>query len=137
MANSGKALFVAAGEGNVEDVNRLIKLDPTSVHFIDEFGWTPLMNAAWKGHIHICKTLIDNESNLDASDKRGRTAIYFAIEENHEAIVRLLIAEGADLSVEDKNGQTPVRFARRLGNGDVVKWLEIGKQIPQQINFSF
>ena len=68
-----------------------------NARFVDENGWTLLMEAAWwkrpdeKDDIRIMELLIEHGANASAIDKRGRTALDIATtrgNEEHAAFLR-------------------------------------------------
>ena len=41
-------------------------------------GWTPLMKAAEEGALECLRLLLDNKANIEAANRKGRTALSFA-----------------------------------------------------------
>ena len=56
----------------------------------DEFGHTPLLNAALGGHEAVVQQLLAQGADIDAKDESGWTPLSYAAEGGHEAVVRLL-----------------------------------------------
>lgn len=65
-------------------------LSKSHVNIVDNFGWTPLMSAAYSGNIEIIKFLLKLGANKSLQDKSGHTALDFAIKKNHPDIVTML-----------------------------------------------
>ena len=59
------------------------------------FPWTPLMHAAWKGHLGTCRLLLDRGANPCAEDLDSFTPITLAAAEGHWGVVKLLAEHGA------------------------------------------
>jgi ankyrin repeat protein len=66
-----------------------------AVDLTSEGGYSPLMAAAERGHLGVCKSLLERSPQLDIQSKNGSNAIYHAARYGHEEILDLLIAEGA------------------------------------------
>ena len=87
------------------------------------FPWTPLMHAAWKGHLDTCRLLLDRGANPSAEDLDSFTAITLAAAEGHWEIVRLLAEEGASGVYPDGHGETALGYAQEAGRDDLVPLL--------------
>ena len=85
--------------------------------------WTCLMTAAVKGHLDICRLLIDKGAQIEAKEGYGMTPLHFADCKPHIDIVRLLCDHGADFEASDCNGWRPLHFAARYGHISIVKEL--------------
>ena len=76
----------------------------------DQRGETPLHWAAWNGHFHVCKLILDNTGVKNPEDNIGWTPLHAAAEKGHLAICHMIIKnietnESKKLSdkVHDKN----------------------------------
>ncbi len=56
----------------------------------DEYGKTPLHNAAWSGHKDVAELLLSRGADAEAQDKKGSTPLDEAIRRGHKEIVQLL-----------------------------------------------
>ena len=86
-------------------------------------GWTCLMEAAWNGHLDICRLLIDKGAQQEAKDSIGWTPLHWAADQGHVEIVRLLCDRGADVEARGFSGERPLHTAAMYGHISVVKEL--------------
>ncbi|XP_029156580.1 G patch domain and ankyrin repeat-containing protein 1 homolog [Nylanderia fulva] len=61
-----------------------------NVNVSDDFGWTPLMSAAYCGHLEIVQFLLNLGANRRIRDRSGLTAAQLALKKNYLSIVALL-----------------------------------------------
>ncbi|KAL6443036.1 hypothetical protein ACFW04_002790 [Cataglyphis niger] len=61
-----------------------------NVNVCDDFGWTPLMSAAYCGHLEIVQFLLKLGANRRIRDRSGLTAAQLALKRNYLSIVALL-----------------------------------------------
>jgi hypothetical protein len=85
----------AAADGDVAQVESLLKSGADINHVEENLDWTPLMFASFNGNTDVVAALVRHHPNLDYRNRGGKTALRFAIENDHPAIVRLLKAAGA------------------------------------------
>lgn len=76
-------------------------------------GATPLLVAAFYGHIKMCELLLSYDADLEASDLMGDTPLFRALSEGHDELGLLLLSKGADLNRQNKMGETPFMMAAR------------------------
>lgn len=89
-ANAATALVQAGADVNSRD-------DKTA---------TPLMRAAFMGHIKVMKVLIDSGADVNLQDESGQTALMYAANAPDEKAVSLLLAHGTKPNIKDKYGET-------------------------------
>ncbi|KAG5487723.1 hypothetical protein LSCM1_08088 [Leishmania martiniquensis] len=65
---------------------------------------SPLMWAAFKGHLSIVRFLVDHDAPLETENALGHTALQWAITGGHADVVRYLLDHGADPSHRDRQG---------------------------------
>ncbi|XP_063436964.1 ankyrin repeat domain-containing protein 23-like [Mytilus trossulus] len=90
-----------------------------------QFGRTPLMWAAERGHLEVVTYLVTHGSQLDAtSTVFERTPLMFAAMRGHLEVVTHLVTHGSQLEATDTYyGETALHYAAQYGNIDVTKWI--------------
>lgn len=87
-------------------------------------GNTPLMLAAYNGHVEIVRYLLDERARIDARNAQGRTPLIFASTGSFPETVRLLLERGADPNAtDDAEGWSALMFAAAEGHEEVVRTL--------------
>lgn len=89
----------------------------------DDYGKTPLAQAAHVGHAGIVEILIRNGAKVNSKDIDGWTPLLWACQWGHEAVVRLLIDHGAELDPTDRAGWGPLSWAAQGGHDAVIALL--------------
>jgi ankyrin repeat protein len=92
--NKNMALRVAATNGRLEDVERLLD-EGADINASADNGMTPLILASWMGHIKVVELLLSQGADVSARTKQGSTALSLAIEKNHQQVIELLQQYGA------------------------------------------
>lgn len=92
-------------------------------------GWTPLMKAAEEGHVEIMRLLLSKGVDLEAANKRGRTALSFAAAPSMKrptpyAALRVLLEHNADMSRKDDAGLTAKQRAQKENRDQAVRIFE-------------
>jgi hypothetical protein len=64
-------------------------------------GYFPLHYAAYQGHTHLCKMLVERKAKLNAVNADGCTALFLAAQQGHVATVEYLLSQGADHKLRD------------------------------------
>jgi hypothetical protein len=73
---------------------------------VDSAGNTPLIVACQNGHLQVCKLLLANSANLNASNFKGNTALHYCFSYGYEEIGEYLIKCGADDEQPNSEGLT-------------------------------
>jgi ankyrin repeat protein len=120
-------IWQAAFDGDVEEVQRLVGLDPSllDARDPDEGGITPLMYASQEGHVGVIRWLLDKGAAINERDDDGYTALRrAACADDRPAVVRLLLESGANPTIADHDeGLTPLIAASRNYLREVVRVL--------------
>jgi ankyrin repeat protein len=115
VLDTGKEMIKAAKQGNLPEVNSLLKKDKDLIHAKDKDGSTPLHCAAWKGHFDVARILLEAGAEVDAHNENshwGSTPLHAAAHANQKAVVELLIQHGADINAKSPlNKMTPLDHA--------------------------
>jgi len=61
--DNNKALIEAAGEGDLQEVERLLN-SGADVNAADDYGWTALMRAVSRDHLNMVRLLLDKGLTL-------------------------------------------------------------------------
>ena len=100
---------------------RKAKVDVTN-----EFGATPLAEAAKLGDARLVKKLLDAGAGPEAANADGQTALMLAIKTGELPVVEMLIKAGANVNAVEKfHNQTPLMWAAAAPKnaGEMVKML--------------
>lgn len=74
----GQQLRLAAADGDLETVERLVNGDQTLVNARDDNKWQAIHEAVRAGHLHVVKYLADNGADLDGVTMHGGTPLWWA-----------------------------------------------------------
>ena len=128
------AISAAALAGDVEaieaELQAGVQVDlPTASMGSWVDGATPLMLAAYGGHIDAVEHLIDAGADLMATDASGGTPLHWAVYTNWNGIP-VLIDAGADVDAQDTYGRTPLMRAAVYGTVEhVTELIEAGADL--------
>lgn len=110
------------------DLCFLIKyLNSDNVDLSDDFGWTPLMSAAYNGNIKVVEYLLKLGVNKRAKEKSGLTAAQLALKRNHLSIVALLKRKNSIGNNDSKVTDNGINLLRNksddelFSNGDATQ----------------
>ncbi|MBX9890580.1 MAG: ankyrin repeat domain-containing protein, partial [Amoebophilaceae bacterium] len=121
------AFINAIANGDMGKVNAILKQDPTYATYVTQAdGTTPLMRAAWNGHLALAKQFFAlYPTCLNQKDNWGKTALYFAVENGHLDMVKYLL-EQPSIEIdgsENKVGTTPLMIAVEFKHTNIVQLL--------------
>jgi ankyrin repeat protein len=92
----------------------------------NQYGVTPLMEAATRVHVGIMRALLAHGcGDIDARDRDGCTALYWACETGRTNAVLSLLEVGADSRIAHTQGMMPLDVARESGHEDCVAVLKV------------
>ncbi|KAF1964449.1 ankyrin, partial [Bimuria novae-zelandiae CBS 107.79] len=96
------------------------RVDPNTRN---RWEWTPLHDAAIRGHAEIVKMLLDAGTDPSAHNSAGEggyTALHYTSTRRERECVRLLLAHGADIDAKTSASWTSLMEACHHGHGEVV-----------------
>ena len=113
---------------NNVDIVRALIARGDDVEARDDYGRTPLHQAAWENSTEVARLLIENGADVDATDRSGVTPLHESINIEAEMwtgqeVVRLLIEHGADIDASTDDGKTPLHLT--LHSGDEVGSVDV------------
>ncbi len=83
---------------------------------------TPLYCAVLVQDLHIIKSLIEHQVNINLQNVNGTTALHCAINQENYEIVKLLVKSGANVNKCDNDKVTPIDLAVLKGNKQIVQY---------------
>jgi len=124
IANVKSPLHLAAANGNVNEVKRLL-YDCADVNAKDKTGNIPLHIAASHKQAEIVKLFLDAgvDINVWTNEFSPKTPLHIAAEHGSLEVAKVLIAYGADVNSTDKFGRTPLHSAAEHGAVKIVQLL--------------
>ena len=127
-------IWTACKVGDLERVRQLIQ-DGQDVNRGSNYGWTPLMWAAYYGSDQMVQELIRAGADVNGKDNTKRTALHRASWSGHSSIVKTLSEAGANLNVQDWKGVTPLMEAADYGHNKVVhELIRAGADVTRKDN---
>lgn len=108
-----RALHMAASNGNVELVHRLLQGPArpyVDVNAPDEDGTPPLIYASCFGHEAVVQALIEAGADVDRQDRNAWSALMWAMTNRHKGIAKLLLDNGASTDAKTSSGRTAFDF---------------------------
>jgi ankyrin repeat protein len=107
--------------GKEEMVNLLLSTESqANPDIADNYSWTALHYAAWRGHTSVVKKLL-KRANPNIPDNLGQLPLHLGAERRHRRIVELLCHYKEEMVATCKDGQTVLHRAAWGGDHDVVK----------------
>ncbi|TFK17207.1 hypothetical protein FA15DRAFT_628956 [Coprinopsis marcescibilis] len=99
------ALALAVIHGNVATVPLLITAEGVDIGCVDSHGWTPLIEASYRGHARIVDVLL-GVVGVEHVNAGSCTALMAASEEGHVEVVRsLLRVKGIKVNAREDTGR--------------------------------
>jgi ankyrin repeat protein len=117
-------LYLAAGAGNINEVDKLLKQGVNPDAAVDNSGITALMQAARIGDVEIVKLLLNKGANVNAQAGMGTTALMNAAAIGNLEMAKTLIDKGADVNTQDAQGLTALSHAKVAKKEEIVDLLK-------------
>lgn len=89
----------------------------------DEYGYTPLHEAAYRGQAKVVKLLLSRGCSINQVNFKNTTPLHAASISGQYKVVKILLAHGADYLRYDATGKTPLHAAAEFNHADVIKLL--------------
>ncbi|ORX42663.1 ankyrin [Piromyces finnis] len=127
--NNGRISLHCTCKAKRESVNivkYLIEKRGLNINIKDNYRFTPIHYACYKGNENIVKYLIKNGVDPKIKNEDGRISLHFACgaEKENVNLVKYLIEDiGLDINTQNKDGCTPLHYACEQGNENIVKYL--------------
>ncbi len=93
-----------------------------NVNYIDQYGYTPLIQAALVNNLAAASILLKQGAQIDAVDIAGQTALHWAIDNNNVDLTKLLLSYGASANAYTTHGQ-PALFHPILRKNQTLQQL--------------
>lgn len=133
---SSEKFIKAVYKGDLETVNKYLSQPNRKLNVIEDgkIEGTPLVIAAYRGHLHIVKAFIAApDINLDVRGEGYDTPLIAAVARGHYEIVETLIKAGANLKCMNNNRETAFIKAIEMNDLKMIKILhEAGADINQE-----
>jgi len=127
------AMHWAAKEGKTTIV-RLLLAYPELIDKEDYKGNTPLMCAAYGGHLEAFELLLTAGADPRATNDDGHTVMHWAVYKGKESIIRSLLAYPELIDKYDTDGNTPLMLAADQGQLETCRILLKEGADPTAIN---
>lgn len=103
-------------------VEQLIQ-NGADVNQVDEYGFTPIIQAAIVDNLKIAKLLLSAQADANQTDMVGSTALHWAVSNDSEALAKLLLSSGADANIYTQATEPPLVKAILSRQRNLVKLL--------------
>jgi len=123
LAATPHSLWAAAKANNADELARLLDTG-WPINERDHRGYSPLMLAAYAGHLDAVELLLARSADPDTVDLFGNTVLMGAAFKGHVSIVLRLLAAGADPWRRNHGGLDARGFALAFGRADVFAVLQ-------------
>ncbi len=84
---------------------------------------SPLEIACRRGHLGVCRFLIDRGANIHSKTSQNTTLLHFAARYGHHKVCHLLVGEGLNVNAQTLGGITPLHYAVWSGDIETCKTL--------------
>lgn len=115
----------AARAGKREDVERILKADPSMRDARSPLGSTPLHYAALNLDSGPLKALLAAGAKVNAVDKEGQTPLHMAAFATRLDNVKALLEAGADPYAKTNAGRDVLSLARKVRADEVAGYISI------------
>ncbi|HXH32112.1 MAG TPA: ankyrin repeat domain-containing protein [Bacteriovoracaceae bacterium] len=118
--------FAAARNGDIKQIETLLKESPENLNVQDEKGYSALILGSYHEHRDFTLKLMSMGANACLTDRKGNTALMGVIFKGHAEIINDLINK-CDVNHQNNEGQTALMYSALFGRERVTqKLLELG-----------
>ena len=89
----------------------------------EDRGYSPLMDAVWRGNEEITRFLIEHNANVNTISKEGQSNLVIAVGAGKIGIVSLLALAGADPDIKDSMGMSAYDYSVLFKKDEITKIL--------------
>lgn len=122
--NGTPMLNIAVRNDNEAFVSKLIELGADINVVSEDRGYTPVMDAVWRGNLDITKLLVNKGAELNTINKEGQTNLVLAVGADKVDIVKILVKHGADPDIKDWMGMSAYGYATLFRKDNIIKILK-------------
>jgi hypothetical protein len=123
-------IHVAARDGDIETLKRLIEVEKVPVDTLNRLGSTPLFTAVVNSQPDAIRWLVSAGADINILNGRDRTPLMGATHEGLEEMVDLLLSLGADPKKLNVEGLTVADIAYKGDKGSLIsKFSALGVEV--------
>ena len=127
-----KNIFTAVREGNLEEVEKLLK-DGADLHATNAYGKTALILAAEYRHTEIVNALLAKEAQVDTKNLFGYTALTRASQNGHTEVKELLLKNTQDIGTLIYYGMF-IKAGHIIGEKIISTFLALGQKLSAAVS---
>lgn len=116
-------LWHSADRGLARTVNALIETGAFRLDLPDNAGYTPLAQAAYRGHVNTARILMKRGASTMTLTRQNNSLLTLASLSGKTRLVGDLLAEGALVDWRNDSGETALMIAAARGNREMVELL--------------
>lgn len=116
-------LNIAVRTDNEEIVSWMVDNGAEINVMSEDRGYSPLMDAVWRGNKEITKFLIEHNAEVNTICKEGQSNLVIAVGAGKIEIVTLLANAGADPDIKDAMGMSAYEYAVLFKKEEITKIL--------------
>ncbi|XP_071116426.1 ankyrin repeat and KH domain-containing protein mask-like [Haliotis cracherodii] len=117
-------LFYASGDGDLEEVKRLLTTPGVDINSRGEWSRTPVIEAAYWGHREVVELLVSEGADVSLVDVDGDNILHYACRGGDvETVKYVLSLHVVDINSRGDGSRTPVMEAAEWGHREVVELL--------------
>ncbi|TXG39332.1 ankyrin repeat domain-containing protein [Seonamhaeicola maritimus] len=120
--NSQNSIFDHCRNGNVSEIEKLHNQNPSIINLKNDYGYTPIMLAAYHGKENVVAFLLDKDVAINECSDYG-TPLMAAVVKGHFNIAQLLLEKKANPNISDIKGTTALHYATMFQNLEIIKLL--------------